>query len=68
MVGNYADAIVMRHYLEGAALYASELGRAPIVNREMVPTSIPRRPCWTSMRYARHRVLSTIRLLHWLET
>ena len=25
MVGNYADAIVMRHYLEGAALYASEL-------------------------------------------
>lgn len=32
MVGNYADAIVMRHYLEGAALYASELGRVPIVN------------------------------------
>ena len=32
MVGNYADAIVIRHYLEGAALYASELGRAPIVN------------------------------------
>lgn len=32
MVGNYADLIVMRHYLEGAALYASELNRAPIVN------------------------------------
>lgn len=32
MVGNYADLIVMRHHLEGAALYASELGRAPIVN------------------------------------
>ncbi len=32
MVGNYADLIIMRHYLEGAALYASELGRAPIVN------------------------------------
>lgn len=32
MVSNYADLIVMRHYLEGAALYASELGRAPIVN------------------------------------
>ena len=29
MVGNYADAIVMRHYLEGAALYASELGARP---------------------------------------
>lgn len=32
MVANYADLIVMRHYLEGAALYASELGVAPIVN------------------------------------
>lgn len=32
MVGNYADLIIMRHYLEGAALYASELGCAPIVN------------------------------------
>ncbi len=32
MVSNYADLIIMRHYLEGAALYASELGRAPIVN------------------------------------
>lgn len=32
MVANYADLIVMRHYLEGAALYASELNVAPIVN------------------------------------
>lgn len=32
MVGNYADLIIMRHHLEGAALYASELNRAPIVN------------------------------------
>lgn len=32
MVGNYADLIIMRHYLEGAALYASELERVPIVN------------------------------------
>lgn len=32
MVGNYADLIIMRHYLEGAALYASELDRAPIIN------------------------------------
>lgn len=32
MVGNYADLIIMRHYLEGAALYASELDYAPIVN------------------------------------
>lgn len=32
MVSNYADLIVMRHYLEGAACYASELNRVPIVN------------------------------------
>lgn len=32
MVANYADLIIMRHYLEGAALYASELQRVPIVN------------------------------------
>ena len=32
MVGNYADIIVMRHYLEGAARYASEVIDTPIVN------------------------------------
>lgn len=32
MVSNYADLIIMRHFLEGAAFYASELNRAPIVN------------------------------------
>ncbi len=32
MVSNYADIIVMRHYLEGAARYASEVVPAPIVN------------------------------------
>ena len=32
MVGNYADLIIMRHFLEGAACYASELNRVPIVN------------------------------------
>lgn len=32
MVNNYADLIIMRHYLEGAALYASEFSRVPIVN------------------------------------
>ena len=68
MVGNYADAIVMRHYLEGAALYAQSSGVPPSSMREMVPTSIPRRPCWTSMRYARRRAISTTRPLHWLVT
>ena len=32
MVQNYADVIVMRHYLEGAALYASEVAKVPIIN------------------------------------
>lgn len=32
MVSNYADIIVMRHYLEGAARYASEVAPIPIVN------------------------------------
>ena len=32
MVSNYADVIVMRHYLEGAARYASEVTDVPIVN------------------------------------
>ncbi len=32
MVSNYADVIVMRHYLEGAARYASEVSPVPIVN------------------------------------
>lgn len=32
MVSSYADIIVMRHYLEGAARYASEVAPVPIVN------------------------------------
>lgn len=32
MVSNYADTIVMRHYIEGAAQYASEVAPVPIVN------------------------------------
>ena len=32
IVSNYADVIVMRHYLEGAARYASEISPVPIVN------------------------------------
>lgn len=32
MVSNYADVIVMRHYLEGAARYASEVSPVPVIN------------------------------------
>ena len=39
MVSNYADVIVMRHYIEGAAVYASEVASV----------------CLTSTRYTRHK-------------
>lgn len=32
MVSNYADLIIMRHFLEGAARYASEVSPVPIIN------------------------------------
>ena len=32
MVSNYADLIVMRHPLEGAARYAAEVSSVPIIN------------------------------------
>ena len=32
MVSNYADVIVMRHFIEGAAQYACEVAPVPIVN------------------------------------
>ena len=32
MVSNYADVIAMRHYIKGAAQYASEIAPIPIIN------------------------------------
>ena len=32
MVSNYADVIAMRHYIEGAAQYASEVAPIPVIN------------------------------------
>jgi aspartate carbamoyltransferase catalytic subunit len=32
MVSNYADVIIMRHHLEGAARYASEVTGIPVIN------------------------------------
>jgi aspartate carbamoyltransferase catalytic subunit len=32
MVSNYADLIIMRHHLEGAARYASEITDIPVIN------------------------------------
>jgi len=32
MVANYVDLIIMRHYLEGAARYATEVTEVPVIN------------------------------------
>jgi aspartate carbamoyltransferase catalytic subunit len=32
MIANYADLIIMRHYIEGAARYASEISKIPVIN------------------------------------
>ncbi|MDR2126170.1 MAG: aspartate carbamoyltransferase [Prevotellaceae bacterium] len=32
MIANYADLIIMRHHIEGAARYASEISRVPVIN------------------------------------
>ena len=32
IISNFCDMIVMRHYLEGAARYASEVAKVPVVN------------------------------------
>jgi len=32
MIANYADLIIMRHFVEGAARYASEISQVPIIN------------------------------------
>lgn len=32
MVSNYVDLIIMRHYLEGAAQYATEVTEVPVIN------------------------------------
>ncbi|MBD5345911.1 MAG: aspartate carbamoyltransferase [Bacteroides sp.] len=32
MVSNYVDLIIMRHYLEGAARYATEVSDVPVIN------------------------------------
>lgn len=55
MVGNYADVIVMRHYLEGAARYASEVSPVPVIKPATGPISILHRPCWTCTLSTRRR-------------
>ena len=55
MVSNYVDLIIMRHHLEGAARYASEV--TDVLSSTLVTgrTNIPRKPCWTCIPSARHK-------------
>ena len=58
MVSNYADIIVMRHYIEGAAQYASEVAPVPIVNAgdgaHMQPSQ-----CWLDL-YSIYKTQGTL--------
>ena len=57
MVSNYVDIIIMRHFLEGAARYATEVTDVPVVNAGDGATSILRRRCSTSIPSSRPRAL-----------
>ena len=46
MVDNYCDLIVMRHPLEGAARFASEVADVPVINAVTVPINTRLKPCW----------------------
>ena len=52
MVANYADIIVMRHFLEGAARYATEVTDVPVVNAGD-GSNTRRRQCSTSTPFSR---------------
>ncbi len=60
MVSNYADVIVMRHYIEGAAQYASEVDPRPWARPGPEPISILRSVCSTSIPSTRLREHSRI--------
>ena len=55
MVSNYADIIVMRHFLEGAARYASEVAPVPIVNAGDGANQHPSQTMLDSTPYTKHR-------------
>lgn len=55
MVSNYVDLIIMRHHLEGAARYASEISSVPLSMQETVQISTPRKPCSIYIPSTRHK-------------
>ena len=68
MVSNYADVIVMRHYIEGAAQYASEVAPIPSSTPATEPTSTPPSVGSISTASTRHRVRSRTLIYIWWAT
>ena len=56
MVSNYADIIVMRHYLEGALVWPPTFHRFRSLTQETEPTSILHKRCSTSTPSTKPRV------------
>ena len=65
MVSNYADVIAMRHFIEGAAIYASEVAPVPIVNAGDGATSTHHNACSTSTQSTKHKVLWRTSIFIW---
>lgn len=55
MVSNYVDLIIMRHHLEGAARYASEISSVPVINAGDGANQHPRKPCSIYIPSTRHK-------------
>ena len=60
IVSNYADVIVMRHFLEGAATYAAEVSRRPILNAGDGANQHPSQTMLDLYSIKRHRANSTV--------
>jgi len=54
-IGNYSDAIVLRHPREGAARMASEFSKVPIINAGMAQDITDADNAWPIYEYAREQ-------------
>jgi len=68
IVSNYCDLIVMRHPLEGAAKYASEVSNVPIINAGDGANQHPTQTLLDLYSIKKHRVTSKIFTYFWLVT
>ena len=68
VISNYCDLIVMRHSIEGAARYASEISKVPVVNAGDGANQHPSQTLLDSIRSRRRRARSTASISPWSET